>query len=263
MKTTLRSTLVTAIGVASLLLALPAQADYGTTNFFDNFSSGSDSLWTHATAEVGSSGQAWTVSGGTYELKAPCNGMKLGSTQYGAVGSVPTSVSLVDSVVKADFVNFQAPGAYGAFGIGTRLQNISTTAGLTGYSLVYEPYGNSGAGTINLVWFGGTGLLNNLASQNLTLNPANDYTFTLSAIGSSISGSVLQIGGDTVANLSVTDTTYTTAGYAGTLGLTFTGVATPVDYTIDNFTVLVPEPSSALLVGLGLAGLLALRRRRS
>ena len=102
--------------------------------------------------------------------------------------------------------------------------------------------------------------ITDIGSLQVTLNPANDYTFVLSVSGASLHGQVFQIGGGLVAEQFATDATYA-SGFSGVLGYSQTGVA-PTDFTIDNFSTAVPEPSTLALAGLGLFGLAAWTARR-
>lgn len=257
MKTKLRSTAATVICVVALFFVQPAPAQ----SFFDNFNDLNDTTpaWTHLPALLMSGGQTWSAATGAYRLTAPPNGINLGQGNLGFVGSMPTGVSITDGTVQSDVVSFSAPYTAG-FGIGARLNNVYMALGMTGYAFFYEPIANGGAGDIKLMWLGGMNVFNSLGTANVFLNPANDYTMTLTVIGPSIVGRVYQVGGGLVGSVSATDTRYA-SGFAGILGIVQSPLPT-LDFTMDNFSV-VPEPGSSVLVGLGLAGLLAARPRRS
>ena len=251
MKNKLRSASAIVICAVPLLFILPAQAQIP---FSDNFNDGNDTTpaWTHLSALFFSSGQTWSAATGAYQLTAPANGPNVGFGNLGFVGSIPTGVSITDGTVQSDVISFAAPGA---FGIGARLNNIYIAYGMTGYAFVYEPY----ASNIELMWLGGAGVLNTLGTKPVTLIPGNQYTMTLAVNGSSIVGSVYQAGGGLLQSVSATDTHYA-SGFVGVLGIA-PAPAAPVDVTMDNFVV--PEPGGAVLVGLGLAGLIAVRRRNA
>lgn len=260
------------VGCSLLLsLALPGTANASLANYINvayqnDFSSLTDAGWTHLNLFALSSGQTWSAATGAYRLTAPPNGYNPGTGQYGFVGSVPTGLTLANGYVQSDVVAWQGPGPYGAFGVGSRLGALTTPLGLTGYAIVYEPYGNSGAGNIRLERLGPPGIFNNLGSQNVALTPGNQYTFTLETTGSSIVGSLWQVGQvgtvpGLIGQVSATDATYA-SGAVGLFGVAQAPIPT-VDTTWDNFIVMVPEPGTATLLGLGLVGFLAARRRQA
>ena len=268
MKTHLLTTAVVAMLAAFLTLAsqMPANADlasgYPTVVFSDNFSSGTDALWTHLSAFAASSGQTWNASTGAYEMTAPANGYNPGNGKYGFVGSVVTSVpAFGNGYVQSDVVTWQGNGVFGAWGLGARLNNLNAILGLTGYAFVYEPYGNTYTGDIRLERLGPPSIFNSLAALNVTLTPGNQYTLTLETAGSSIIGSIWnvgQVGVSLVGSVSAIDATYA-SGSVGLFAVTQQPIPT-VDVTFDNFLVAVPEPGTVVLVGLGLVGIIARRR---
>ncbi len=259
MKTNLRCIAGTAACAALLSFTLTAQA---APIYSDDFSSLNDSGWTHMNMFALSTLQTWDASSGAYRMTAPMNGFNPGTGKYGFVGSSPTGISVTDCIVQSDVVAFQGPGGFGAFGVGTRLQYINTPLGMTGYAFVYEPFGNNYAGAVTLYRVGPPGdPFNGLGSANVSLSVGSQYRLTISAFGDQISGSIFDAGGGLLATVAATDPNYTTGG-VGLLGLGQQPMPT-LDFTMDNFMVVVPEPGSALLIGLGLAGLLALRRGRA
>lgn len=227
----------------------------------DDFSDGNDTAspaWTHLTGEATSTGQAWSVGGGTnipfaYRLQAPNNGF----SGFGFVGSyVPTLYS--GAITMADFVSFGGPGTNPVFGVAARLNGNDTFVGLTGYAYVYEPFAASLAGEMVLYRIDAGGLGVDIGSQQVSLNPLLDYRLVLEINGSSLHGQVFEIGGGMVGERFATDAAYA-SGFSGVFGFGRTGVSGPTDFTIDNFSV-VPEPGVSVLLGLGAIGLIAGRR---
>jgi hypothetical protein len=266
MKTQLSS--IVRMALCVLLLSLAAQmpanaslAQYPNTAYANDFSSGTDAGWTHLSIFALSTGQTWNASTGAYRMTALPNGYNPGNGAYGFVGSVVTGLTVTDGYVQSDVVTWQGNGLNGAFGVGSRLGSLSTPLGLTGYAFIYEPYGNTGAGDIRLEWLGGSSVFNSLGALNVTLTPGNQYTFTLETTGSSIVGSlwnVGQVGTGLVGQVSATDAHYT-SGSVGLFGVTQVPMPA-VDTTWDNFVTMVPEPGTGVLLLLGLAGFLAGRR---
>jgi len=252
------------LGATATLTALLSLTTHAATLFSDNFSTLNDAAWTHLSAFAMSTGQTWDATTGSYRLTAPANGYNPGTGKYGFVGSVATGVTLSDGIVQSDVLTFQGGGAtqspFGALGLGTRLNNLSSPLGLTGYGLAYEPYGNSGGPTLRLQRLGPPSIFNSLAVVNVNLTPGNQYTITLEASGSSITGSIWnfgQVGTGLVGQVSAVDATYA-SGSVGLLGVTQAPMPT-ADTTWDNFLVVVPEPGTGLLLALGLCGALARR----
>lgn len=266
MKTKLSAIVGTAICAVLLSLAAPMPANaqlslYVNTVYNNDFSSGTDAGWTHISAFALSSGQTWNASTGAYEMTAPPNGFNPGTGSYGFGGSAVTGLTIGNGYVQSDVVAWNGPGAFGAFGVGSRLGNLATALGMTGYAFVYEPYGNTLAGDIRLEWLGGAGVFNTLGALNVTLTPGNHYTFTLETTDSSIVGSLWNVGGvgtSLVGQVSATDTHYA-SGSVGAFVVCQVPMPT-VDTTFDNFMVTIPEPGTGLLLGFGLVGFLAGRR---
>jgi hypothetical protein len=266
MKINLLPTSAAALLAALFALAIqtPASASlaqYPNTAYYNDFSSGTDAGWTHLSVFALSTGQTWNASTGAYEMTAPANGYNPGNGKYGFVGSVVTGLTMTDGYVQSDVVTWQGPGVYGAFGVGSRLGNLGAPLGMTGYGIVYEAYGNGGLGDIRLERLGPPSIFNSLGALNVTLTPGNQYTLTLETSGSSIVGSlwnVGQVGTSLVGQVSATDATYA-SGSVGLFGVTQAPIPT-IDVTWDNALVQIPEPGTSLLLGLGLAGFLAGRR---
>jgi hypothetical protein len=266
MKTKLFS--VSGVAVCTVLLSLATQmpanaslAQYQNLAYGNNFSSLTDAGWTHLSTFALSTLQTWNASSGAYQLTAPPNGFNPGNGQYGFVGSVVTANTIGNGYVQSDVVAWQGVGPFGAWGLGSRLNNLATPLGLTGYAFVYEPYGNSLAGDIRLEWLGGAGIFNSLGALNVTLTPGAQYTMTLETTDSTIVGSlwnVGQVGTSLVGQVSAIDTHYT-SGFDGVFAVCQAPMPT-VDTTFDNYLVMIPEPGTGALLGLGLVGFLARRR---
>jgi hypothetical protein len=251
------------LSLATYSTANASLAQYGNQLYANDFSSLTDAGWTHMSTFALSSGQTWNASSGAYRMTALANGYNPGNGSYGFVGSTPTGLTFANGYVQSDVVAWQGPGAYGAFGVGSRLGNLGVPLGLTGYAIVYEPYGNTLQGNIRLERLGPPSIFNNLGSQNVALTPGNQYAFTLETTGSSIVGSlwnVGQVGTSLVGQVSATDATYA-SGAVALFGVCQQPIAA-VDTTWDNFIVMVPEPATGALLGLGLLGFLAARTRR-
>jgi len=198
-------------------------------------------VWSRLDGLAGSFGGAtWDASTGQYRLTAPNNGF----AGYGIAGAfVPTSFT--DVKVSADFVSFGGPGVNPAFGVLARSNGLNGlyigSTGLNGYGWVYEPYTAGGLGEMTMFRFDqGANPFVDIGSVQVSLNPAKDYTFTLTIVGNQLHGQVFEIGGGMVAERLTTDSTYA-SGYSGILSLSrddgdpSNGVEPTVDFTIDNF----------------------------
>ncbi|MSU58909.1 MAG: hypothetical protein EXS35_12210 [Pedosphaera sp.] len=254
------------IAVALCAALLTQSSAVRAQTFFDDFSDLNDSAvpsglaWTHNSTFALSTGQTWSAATGAYRLTAPNNGYNPGNGAFGYAGSL-AGPSATDSLTAFDTAFPVTPGPFGAFGVAARLSNLASPLDLHGYGLVWEPYGNSLAGKLRLERFGPPGTFNSIANVNLGLSPVNTYTFVLEVTGSTIDGKVYQIGLGEIAHLIAIDATYL-SGRSGILGVSQVPIGA-TDFTIDNYLMVVPEPSFGLIAGLGAVGLFVARRFRS
>ena len=234
---------------------------------FDDFSDLNDTAnptWTHLTGYVNSTGQNWDASTGQYRLTALNDGI----SAFGFVGS-HVGPNMSDVVVSADLVDFIGPPAGPVIGLGARLNGVNTTGGLTGYAYLYEPFASSGGGEfvlarinpgVNITDLGAMGTENVDYVRKVTLDPNKDYRWTLSVIGDQVRGEVHEIGGGLVAFQSQTDSFYA-SGTSGLLAYSQNPLP-PVDVTWDNFSSVVPEPASGVLLTISALIVGFVRRRR-
>jgi hypothetical protein len=129
---------------------------------------------------------------------------------------------------------------------------------LTGYAYAYEPFAANGLGEMVLYRINPAVDIDDIGSQQVTLDPNKDYTFVLDIQGNVLHGQVFEIGGGLVAERFATDSTYA-SGFSGFVAYSQVPVP-PVNVTWDNFRVQVPEPATSLLVVSG-AGVVLLGRR--
>jgi PEP-CTERM motif len=253
------------VSLFSCTLANASLSQYQNSAFSDDFSSGTDAAWTHASLFAASTGQTWDATSFAYQLTALNNGFNPGDGNYGFAGSVVTSLpSFSNGYAQSDVLSVTGPGPFGIFGVGARLNGIGAVLGLTGYSVAYVPYDNSLNGAIELTRIGPPDVFNNLGTYNVSLTPGANYTFTLETTGSQITGTLWQqgqVGGafTPLATLTATDAMYA-SGSVGVFVIGANSVAPSETATFDNFLVMVPEPSSFAILGVSLLGLLAGRR---
>jgi hypothetical protein len=240
--------------VATLVVCGSLNADAAIIDDFSDLEDTSNPAWTHLSGYVNSTGQTWDASSGAYRMTAINNG----AAALGFVGShAGPSYSNVN--VMADIVNFTGPPVGAVFGVAARLNGLNGLAQLTGYAYAYEPFAAGGTGEMVLYKINPGVSLNDLGSQQVTLDANKDYTFVLDIQGTQLHGQVFEIGGGMVAEKFATDAAYA-SGFSGFMAYSQNPVP-PVDVTWDNFKTQVPEPATSLLVALGMVGVTLLRRR--
>jgi hypothetical protein len=239
------------------------------TDDFTDLNDTSNPVWTHLTGDANSTGQVYDASTGAYHITAPSNGLTLSGNQYGFASSY-TGGSYTNVNVMADLVE---PSTGVSFGVAARLDGNNAFNGLKGYAYAFEQDLTAAPGVGEMVMFKLNGLsISDMGNDGpavrlVTLDLANkDYTLSLSIVGSTLIGSVTEVGGGVVAFQQKTDASYA-SGFSGVFGLgarsTTTSVTAPLDYTVDNFkTSDIPEPAAGLLVAFAAVGAMNIVRRR-
>jgi hypothetical protein len=91
---------------------------------------------------------------------------------------------------------------------------------------------------------------------NLTLQTGHTYRFELQAMGSSLSGTLIDLAnpGSPLATVSASDSTYASGAAGVIVASPLPGSTSGIDVTFDNLQgQTVPEPSTFLLMALGMA----------
>jgi len=231
---------------AVLCALLPAQGDV-----FDDFNDGNDTLnptWTHSDIGVGGV-QTYDASAFNYHLNAT-----VGPFGVSYLGSFVDPAA--DCRISFDLLDWG--GGQQKFGIYARATGINTFLGVSGYHFSYQP--DNGQVLIRRM-INANQAGQNLASTTYLLDANKDYRFVFDCSGSNLSGQIYEIGGPPtpVVDLHATDTFFT-SGLSGVLGF---GVGVPTDFTIDDFSLVIPEPATSMLWLLGgtALGVRWLRRR--
>jgi hypothetical protein len=253
---------------AVLLMGLSTTHAATVTDDFSDLNDTVNPAWTHLTGDANSTGQVYDASSGSYHITAPSNGLTLSGNQYGFASSYTGGV-YTDVSVMADIVQ---PSTGVQFGVAARLDGNNAFNGLKGYAYAFEQDLAAAPGVGEMVLLRLNGLsINDMGNDGpavrfVNLDLANkDYTLSLRIIGSTLFGTVTEVGGGVVAFQQKTDATFA-SGFSGVYGLgarsTTTPVTAPLDYTVDNFrTSNIPEPASALLVTFALGAMSIVRRR--
>jgi hypothetical protein len=266
----MKNILLTVLGIiAAFVIIAPAVQAVPITDDFSDLNDTANPVWTHLSGDANSTGQSWDASTGQYRLIAPSNGVILGGVQYGFAGS-HTGPSFTDVTVSADLVE---PGSGVAWGVAARLDGNNAFNGLKGYGYVFEQDLEAAPGVGEMVMARINGLnISDMgndgpAVRQVTLDPNKDYTLSLSIIGSTLFGTVTEVGGGVVAFQQKSDSAYA-SGFSGVFGYGGRLTTAPMtdfglNFVVDNFrTDVVPEPASILLVGCGIGAVLIARRRR-
>jgi hypothetical protein len=148
-----------------------------------------------------------------------------------------------------------------AYGVLARLNSVGLGA-TTGYALTYTPTQH----TIDITRITGESQTGGgLGSATVTLDPAKDYRFVFTGVGSTLTGAVYDLTdlSTPVATATGTDGTYTN-GFPGLLVFDNSGTnGVGGDATFDNFVAsdtIVPEPAGAAILGVVTLFGLAVRR---
>lgn len=139
----------------------------------------------------------------------------------------------------------------------------NTTDGSTGYRLGYN-IGNTDRGRLSLGEHGTSGLTT--TTSTTTLTPTVNVLYTMTLTGAYVSGAFnftasLTNGTDTI-NLSATDPSARTDATRFGFRTASNNAANSSTVVFDDFSVSIPEPASAALVGLGLLGTLIRHRQK-
>ncbi len=272
MKNTLaKLTSLTAVFLMAAVFLMGLSTTHAVT-VTDDFSDLNDTVnpaWTHLTGDANSTGQTFDASTGAYHITAPSNGITLSGNQYGFAGAY-TGGTYTDVNVMADLV---APSTGVWWGVAARLDGNNAFNGLKGYAYAFEQDLAAAPGVGEMVLYRLNGLtINDIGNDGaavrfVNLDLANkDYTLSLSILGSTLFGTVTEVGGGVVAFQQKTDATYA-SGFSGVVGLgarsTTTPLTAPLDFTVDNFkTQVIPEPATGLLATCAAVGGLSIARRR-